>query len=120
MAEDGERGLKCRGRVQRQRGDRAEREVVSLHCGLGVHAERYPLSGAARGAHGGADVDVYAFGRNAPPLVCEVKSRKNGAGFALIERWLGEGDALFLRRARAEPVVVVPWATWARLMRRGC
>ena len=119
MAEEGERELKCRGRVQRQRGDRAEREVVNLHRGLGVHAERYPLSGAARGAHGGADVDVYAFGHDQAPLVSEVKSRKDGAGFALIERWLGENDVLFLRRARAAPVVVVPWATWVRLMQRG-
>ena len=120
MAETGESEMKCRGRVQRQRGDRSEREVVNLHLGLGVHAERYPLSGAARGAHGGADVDVYAFGHDEAPLVGEVKSRKNGAGFVTLERWLGEADALFLRRARAEPVVVVPWATWARLMRRGC
>ena len=52
-------------------------------------------------------------------LVSEVKSRKDGAGFALIERWLGENDVLFLRRARAAPVVVVPWATWVRLMQRG-
>ncbi len=31
-----EGGMKCRGRVPRQRGDRAEREVVKLHRGPSV------------------------------------------------------------------------------------
>jgi hypothetical protein len=36
--------------------------------------------------------------------------------FALLERWLGDADMLFLRRDRAEPLVVLPWRVWARLL----
>jgi Holliday junction resolvase len=101
---------------QRRKGARLEREVVDLHHSLGVHAERYPYSGATRFRGGGHDVDVYALGREAPPLVSEVKGRGNGSGFKTLERWLGENDALFLRRDHAEPLVLLPWSTWMRLL----
>jgi Holliday junction resolvase len=78
-------------RVSRDKGARIEREIVRLHLELGVKAERAPLSGAAH-------------------------YRGNGEGFALLERWLGDADMLFLRRNRAEPLVVVPWRVWARLL----
>jgi len=61
-------------------------------------------------------VDVYAFGPDEAPIVGEVKSRKDGAGFATLERWLGEFDVLFLRRNHADPLVVLPWRIWARLV----
>ena len=62
------------------------------------------LSGSARYRGNGCDIDVYAFGPHAAPLVGEVKTRGNGEGFALLERWLGDADMLFLRRDRAEPL----------------
>jgi hypothetical protein len=37
-----------------------------------------------------------------------VKARANGESFATLERWLGDADALFLRRDRASPIVVLP------------
>ena len=37
-------------------------------------------------------------------------------GFVTLESWLGENDALFLIRDRAEPLVVLPWASWERLV----
>ena len=74
-----------------------------------------PLSGAAGGSFSG-DVDLYVFGRDEAPLVTEVKSRKSGTGFVTLEKWLGVNDALFLRRDRAEPIVVLPWDTWRRLI----
>jgi hypothetical protein len=33
-----------------------------------------------------------------------------------LERWLGEFDALFLRRNNADPLVLVPWRMWARIV----
>jgi hypothetical protein len=33
------------GARHRQKGNRAEREIVDLHKGINIHAERYPLSG---------------------------------------------------------------------------
>jgi hypothetical protein len=50
-------------------------------------------------------------------LVCEVKARKSGEGFAMLERWLGDADALFLRRDRAEPLVALPRRVWALLVK---
>ena len=109
------------GARHRQKGDRAEREIVDLHIEIGIHAERYPLSGATKFRNSGHDIDVYARGRDEAPLVAEVKARANGEGFAQLEKWLGEFDALFLRRDRAEPLVLIPWRIWARLIgKAGC
>src|SRR5579862_3480661 len=103
------------GRSQRRKGDRIEREIVDLHRKFGIHAERVPLSGASRYRGSSHDVDVLAFGREKSPLCCEVKARGNGAGFATLEKWLADNDALFLRRDRAEPIVCLPWRTWDAL-----
>jgi Holliday junction resolvase len=107
------------GAAPRRKGDRCERELVLRHAELGVKAERYPLSGASRFRGSGHDLDVYAFGRDEAPLVTEVKARKNGAGFTTLEKWLGEYDALlFLRRNHTDPLVLLPWRVWARLLER--
>jgi Holliday junction resolvase len=103
------------GAKHRRKGDRIEREFVDRHKAVGVHAERYPLSGASRFRGAGHDVDIYAF-KDEPPLVAEVKARKSGAGFATLENWLGEYGALFLRRNNADPLVVMPWRMWVALL----
>jgi hypothetical protein len=106
------------GAGSRRKGSRAEREVVDLHLALGVKAERVPLSGASRYRDNGADVDIYCFGSEECPLVCEVKSRKSGSGFTVLEKWLGDFDVLVLRRNNALPMIVLPWRVWARLVER--
>jgi len=106
------------GARHRRKGDRIEREIVEAHRAIGVHAERYPLSGASRFRGSGHDLDIYALGRDKAPLVAEAKARKNGAGFTTLEKWLGEFDALFLRRNHADALVVLPWRVWARLLER--
>jgi Holliday junction resolvase len=106
------------GARHRRKGDATEREVVHRHRDLGIHAERYPLSGASRFRGSGHDVDVYAFGQDEAPLVAEVKARKGGAGFTTIETWLGEFDVLFLRKNNSAPLIVLPWTTWQRLLER--
>jgi Holliday junction resolvase len=106
------------GAQHRRKGSRIEREIAGLHQALGVHAERYPLSGASRFRNSGHDLDIYVYGKDSAPLVAEVKARKSGAGFVQLDRWLGEYDALFLRRDRADPLVVVPWRVWAALLER--
>jgi hypothetical protein len=107
------------GARHRCKGDRIEREIVDRHRELGIYAERYPLSGASRFRGSGHDVDLYPFGREEALLVAEVKGRKDGAGFTTLERWLGDYDVLFLRRNNTDPLVVLPWRIWARLLRRG-
>ena len=106
------------GKSSRDKGQRRERQIVALHVDLGVHAERVPLSGAAAYQGGGHDVDVYPWGPEGPPLCGEVKARRNGEGFKTLEKWLGENDALFLWRNRQDPMVVLPWRVWRRLLRR--
>jgi len=108
----------CGGRQRGLKGDRIEREIVDRHKALGIHAERYPLSGASRFRGSGHDIDVYLFGRDEAPVVAEVKSRKGGAGFTTLERWLAEYDCLFLRRNNADPLVLLPWRMWVRIIER--
>jgi len=100
------------GARSKRKGARVERELVDLHRGLGVAAQRIPLSGAAGGMFGG-DIEIEGIGR------AEVKARGNGGGFVQLERWLADHAALFLRRDHADPLVVLPWSTWARLLARG-
>ena len=77
-----------------------------------------PLSGASRFRGSGHDIDIYAFGREAAPLVAECKARGNGGGFVQLERWLGEYDLLVLKRNYADPLVLLPWRVWTRLLER--
>lgn len=98
------------GLMSRRKGSRIEREIVQRHVDIGIPAERIPLSGAAGGSFTG-DIDVVGIGR------CEVKARANGNGFTTLENWLGTNAALFLRRNHAEPLVVLPWATYERLIK---
>jgi hypothetical protein len=104
--------------MQRRKGSRVENEIVHAHKNVGIHAERVPLSGGSHYRGEGHDIDIYAFGREAAPATAEVKSRSEGRGFALLERWLGEYDVLFLKRDRQDPLVVVPWSVWVRLINR--
>jgi hypothetical protein len=91
---------------------------VQLHKDIGVHAERYPLSGASRFRSSGHDLDIYARGREEAPFVAEVKARKNGNGFTTLETWLADEDCLFLKRNNADPLVVMPWRVWRSLLQR--
>lgn len=102
----------------RRKGDRCERELVVRHAELGVKAERYPLSGATRFCGSDHGVDIYAFGPDERGLVGEVKKRKSGVGFTTLERWLSDYDLLVLRRNPADPMIVLPWRIWTRLLER--
>ncbi len=116
---------KALGRRSRNKGAARERQLVAMHKGIGIHAERVPLSGAAHYQGNGGDIDVYAMGKDAGPLVFEAKARATGGGFKQIETWLGENDGLFLVRDQEKPgqpapapLVVLPFATWKRLIER--
>jgi Holliday junction resolvase len=104
------------GAKHRTKGNRVEREIVALHKAIGVHSERYPLSGATRFRNSGHDIDVYAHGPDAAPLVAEVKARKDGGGFVQLEKWLGEYGLLVLKRNHADPLILLPWRVWAQLL----
>ena len=103
-------------KFSRDKGTRGEREVVALHKPMKVHAERVPLSGAMAYRDNGEDVDIYAFGKDEAPLVCQVKRQKTDAGWKTLLGQLGEADALFFRTDRGEWHVTLPWGVWKRLM----
>jgi Holliday junction resolvase len=104
------------GARHRRKGDRVERDLVYRHKAIGVHAERYPLSGASRFRGSGHDLDLYAFGKAKPALAVEVKARANGAGFTTLEKWLANYDALFVRRNGADPLIILPWRVWVHIL----
>jgi len=105
------------GKAAREKMGRSEREIVNLHKALGIKAERVPLSGATGYLGRHTDVDVYPFGADRPPLVCELKARADGKGFVLLKRWLSDADVLFLREDRQKPIVVLPWKTWEKMLK---
>jgi hypothetical protein len=107
------------GRRSRNRGAVVERDAADRHRAIGIHAERYSLSGASRFRGSGHDMDIYALGKDEAPLVYEATAR---SGFATLKKWLGDYDALFLRRNNANPMLVVLtrclWTLLPRLVRQ--
>ncbi|MFP6654980.1 MAG: hypothetical protein VCB25_05085 [Myxococcota bacterium] len=111
------------GKPSRDKGARREREIVALLNSIAsVSAERVPLSGACGGSYSGdISMSIDASAKVANPmgtmeLLAEVKARKNGEGFKVLEGWLAENDMLILKRDRTSPMVVLPWGTFERLV----
>jgi hypothetical protein len=59
---------------------------------------------------------LYLKGPDEAPLVFESKARRNGEGFVTLEGWLQDFDGMFLRRDGVDPLVLLPWRTWAALL----
>ena len=108
--------MKAAGR--RQKGSRVEREIATKLTEAGIPARRVVMSGAAAryDERLTGDVDVGVMPDGNPLFTSEVKARRDGAGFKVLEGWLGDNDLLVLRRDRADPFVAMPWATFIRLM----
>ncbi len=94
---------------QKHKGNRVESQFVTLLHAADIPAQRIPLSGQVGGLFSG-DIRI---GEN---YTAEVKARKNGEGFATIQRWLGENDFLFLKQDRKSPIVVMTWEMYIALM----
>jgi hypothetical protein len=90
------------------KGRRAEHFIVAMHRTVGVPAERVPLSGSLGGKYSD-DIDL-PYGKG------EVKARKNGEGFKTIEAWMKDCQALFLKRDRQPPLVVLTADTYIDLV----
>jgi len=96
------------GKMQRDKGARIEREIVSEFRKIGLWAEKVPLSGAAGGSFAG-DILVEDY-------TVEVKARKDGTGFKLLYRWLGDNDILVCKQDRTEPLVVMTIQTLGNIL----
>ena len=83
-----------------------ELEIVKKHAGIGIHAEKMPLSGALGGKYSG---DIQVAG-----LIGECKRRKRG--FTQLYKALEQGggsDLLFIRDDNRESLIVLPWRTYS-------
>lgn len=102
---------------ERAKGARIEREIVNLHAAIGVHAERYPLSGGSHYQGKNHDVNIYPFGINGRVLRAEVKGRKDGSGTKMFDRWLAGKDMVITKADRAKPTVHLTWDAYANMMK---
>lgn len=98
----------------KNKGRRGEHFMVDMHTGIGIPSERVPLSGSLGGKYSG---DVAIPNVHNAILRCEVKSRKSSNGFAVVRNWLSNSDILFIKEDRQTPLVVMPWETYAKLIR---
>ena len=107
------------GKMQRDKGARFEREIVNWHKEQGIHAERVPLSGAAKGSFG-SDIIVTLH----RTLNIEAKKRATGTGFQSLYNWFEQDDAdiLVVGKDRARPLYVLTEETYleiAHLLTKG-
>lgn len=93
-------------RMQRDKGNRVEREIVKYLKENGLQAKRVPLSGAADGFKG----DILIGN-----LKAEVKARKDG--FKQIYNWLEDNDVLFLKANRKKVLAVIDIDFFIKLLK---
>ena len=103
------------GKMQRNKGSRIERELVTRLCDSGFNARRVPLSGMCAGYKG--DISIK---RGRAEYIAEVKSRASASGWRMVKMWLGDNDFLFLREDGVkEPLVVMNWKLFTDLLGEG-
>lgn len=96
------------------RGYQVEKWLERKHKENGIDCERVPLSGSMGGKYSG-DLAIPNVERRA--FVCESKARRDGTGFKVIEGWLEEKDILFIKRNNQNPMIVLSWETYLKLMK---
>lgn len=99
----------------KRKGYAAEIWLRDQHLGQGIPCERVPLSGLMGGKYDGdlaiPDVENAEFR-------AESKARKSGAGFKVLEKWMQDKQIMFLKRNHQNPLVVMDFATYLKLMKR--
>lgn len=88
----------------KRKGTRVENEIVKLFQAEGFQARRQPLSGAIQAFPHDVQVSDLFEGTN-----IEVKARKNGEGFAQLDKWKGSADLLILKKDFSNPMVYLDW-----------
>lgn len=98
----------------KKRGYNVEIQIRDKHIAAGIPCERVPLSGSMGGKYKG-DLNIPSVSH--PAFIAECKARRNGSGFAVIEKWLGDKDILFTKRNNQEPLVVMRFDVYLELMK---
>ena len=88
----------------KRKGTRVENEIVKLFQAEGFNARRQPLSGAIQDFPHDVQISDLFDGTN-----IEVKARKNGEGFAQLDKWKGSADLLILKKDFSNPMVYLDW-----------
>lgn len=96
-------------KAERERGLRAERDIVARLNAARIPAVRVPLSGQT--AHTKSDVEVRLPGRK---IYLEVKASERFPAYLL--KWIEEADAVVLRPMRREPLVFLTWPQFTALL----
>ena len=103
---------------RRQKGNRVEREIAKLLTDAGIPTRRVVGSGAYgkidERLQGDLQIGTLPDGHWF--LTGEVKARKDGAGFAILSRWLGDNDVLILKKNNVDPMVALSWTTFVSLL----
>jgi len=87
------------GKSQRDKGARVERQILRMFTNAGFKGERVgflPWMGHDRQG------DLHIEGKT-----YEIKARKKGEGFKMIETWLGDNYGLVLVANNKEPLIVL-------------
>lgn len=101
----------------KRRGYQVEVLLRDKHLEAGIPCERVPLSGSMGGKYTG---DLCIPSVEHPIFVVECKARRNGEGFKVLEEWMEGKDILFIKRNNRDPMVVLPWEIYLKLMRAYC
>jgi hypothetical protein len=101
------------GSKPRIKGNRVENRLKNMLIDAGIACHRQPDSGAFGTINKRQELRGDLCINN--DLRAEVKARKNGEGFKVLEGWMGDNDYLFLVRDRATPMVVMSWERYVQL-----
>lgn len=99
----------------KRRGYAVEKLLERKHRDAGIPCERVPLSGSIGGAYAGDLAIPSVSGRE---FTIESKARKTGTGFKVLEGWMEDKDILMIKRNNQEPMVVMSWEIYEKLMKR--
>lgn len=99
----------------KQKGTRAEREVVDKLNSANIACERVPLSGSLGGKYSD---DVVIGSIDKPEARIEVKNWERHANY--LWELLAPVDFLVLRKNRKEPLVVMTIDTFIKFYKREC
>lgn len=99
----------------KQKGYVAEKWVEGQHWANEIPCERVMGSGMFGGKYSD---DLVIPNVETAMFRCEVKKRKDGKGFAVLEKWMGTTDIMFLKRNNQPPLVVLTMNTYLVLMKK--